>query len=211
MKLKRCQATEAGRPFPSTASISAKTLLSEIIYTRRLQLRRIREADLALVLAWSISETACGPYLTPEQPTGQNAYSQGAGNLFWHPNDKTFLIETRTPQLPIGTIHYWLRQDRRQTAVVSVKIADVKARGKGYGTEAQKFLIIHLFERIGVQTVEMYTDIENHPQQRCLQKLGFSIDQSLNYDDGNVLRTGHLYRLTQNTFQSAVIYEFHYE
>ena len=198
-------------PFRSVTNGSTKTLFSEIIYTRRLQLRRIRETDLPLVLKWSICKTACGPYLTPEPPMAQNVYGHGAEDLFWHPNDRTFLIETRTPQVPIGTIHFWLRQDLRQTAGVTVKIALVNYRGNGYGTEAQKFLIIHLFERLGIRNIEMYTDINNRAQQRCLQKLGFRIDRSLHYDDGNVKRTGNLYRLTEKDFQSATIYRFHYE
>jgi len=186
-------------------------LIGDKIYTRRLQMRRIRESDLPLILAWSNSATACGPYLTPEQLTARQLHENYAGNVFWNPHDKTFLIENRDPVMPIGTIHYWLKQDQHQSAVISVKIADVDARGNGYGTEAQKFLIIHLFESVGVHTVEMYTDIDNGPQQRCLRKLGFSINRSLTYDDRQVMRTGHLFQLTEKDYQAAAIYRFHYE
>jgi RimJ/RimL family protein N-acetyltransferase len=186
-------------------------LIGEKIFTRRLQMRRIKASDLPLILAWSNSETAYGPYLTPERLTVQRLNEHYAGNVFWNPHDKTFLIETRDPVLPIGTIHYWLRQDQHQSAIMSVKIANVNSRGNGYGTEAQKFLIIHLFENVGVQTVEMYTDIDNGPQQRCLKKLGFSINRSLTYDDRQVSRTGHLFQLKEKDYQGAAIYRFHYE
>ena len=113
--------------------------------------------------------------------------------------------------MPLGTIHYWLRQDQRDSAIVSVKIAEIAERGHGYGTEAQKFLIIHLFEQIGIKTVQMYTDINNQPQQRCLEKLGFSIERSLTYDDRQIVRTGYLYALAEKEFLEKPIYRFHYE
>ena len=174
-------------------------------------MRRLKGADLPLILAWSNSERACGPYLTPDRQSAKRLNEQYAANALWSPHDKTFLIEKRESATPIGTIHYWLKQNQEKSAVMSVKIADLQERGKGYGTEAQKFMIIHLFEQVGIKTVDMYTDIDNLPQQRCLKKLGFCIHRSLTYDDRQVTRTGHLYRLTDVAFQAAAIYRFHYE
>ena len=174
-------------------------------------MRRIKKGDLPLILLWSNDEEAFGPYLTPERYTPSNLDEQFCGNAFWNRHDKTFLIEKRDPVRPIGTIHYWLRQDRGDTAVMSIKIADTSERGKGYGTEAQKYLIIHLFEQVGVKMIEMYTDIDNTPQQRCLRKLGFSIHRSQPYDDRNVKRTGNLFLLSQDDYRKISIYRFHYE
>lgn len=94
---------------------------------------------------------------------------------------------------------------------MALKVADITERNKGYGTEAQKFLMIYLFDRIGIKKVEMYTDINNLPQQRCLKKLGFDLVESLNYDDQKLLRTGNLYRLGQDKYHSEPIYRYHYE
>lgn len=184
---------------------------AETLYTRRLQMRRIRESDLPLILAWSNSEEACGAYLTPERFCAPSLAEQFTANAFWNRNDKTFLIEKRDPVLAIGTIHFWLRPDQRDTAVISVKIAEVRERNRGYGTEAQKYLIILLFDQIGVKQVEMYTDIDNTAQQSCLGKLGFAIRHSLTYDDRQMKHTGHLYRLTRQDYRTKAIYRFHYE
>jgi RimJ/RimL family protein N-acetyltransferase len=186
-------------------------LIAEILYTRRLQMRRIKESDLPLILAWSNSEEACGPYLTPERFCAPRLSEQFGANAFWTPHDKTFLIEKRKPVLAIGTIHYWLRPDHSDTAVMSVKIAETGERARGYGTEAQKYLIILLFEQIGVKQVEMFTDIDNTAQQNCLRKLGFAIRQSLTYDDHQVKRIGLLYGLTQPDYLATPIYRYHYE
>lgn len=188
-----------------------KDVLGNTIYTRRLQLRRIRENDLPLLLSWSHCQEAFGPYLTPERLSPERLKEQFAANIFWNRHDKTFLIEKRDPILPIGTIHYWLKSDQQGCAVITVKIAAKAERGCGYGTEAQKFLIIQLFEQVGVTQVEMYTDIDNKAQQRCLAKLGFVIDRSLTYDDHGVTRTGNLYRLTRDAYQKTAIYRYHYE
>jgi RimJ/RimL family protein N-acetyltransferase len=174
-------------------------------------MRRIRESDLPLILAWSNSDEACGPYLTPERFCASDLSEQFAGNAFWNRNDRTFLIEEREPALAIGTVHYWLRPDQRETAVISIKIADPRERNRGYGTEAQKYLIILLFDQVGVKQVEMYTDIDNIAQQSCLRKLGFAVCHSLTYDDRRIKRTGHLYRLTRQDYCSTAIYRFHYE
>jgi RimJ/RimL family protein N-acetyltransferase len=125
--------------------------------------------------------------------------------------DRTFLIEKRQCATPIGTIHYWLRQTLPDTAMFSVKIAKPEQRGNGYGTEAQKFLIIHLFEQMGIRNVEMFTDINNAAQQRCLNKLGFTIIDSQAYGDHEVVRTGYLFQLNYQDYQQKAIYRFHYE
>ena len=70
---------------------------------------------------------------------------------------------------------------------------------------------MHLFERVALKAVEMYTDIDNLSQQRCLKKLGFKLVDSLQYEDQQVNRTGHLFRLTMEGFKQAPLYKFHYE
>ena len=46
------------------------------------------------------------------------------------------------------------------------------ARGKGYGTEAQRQLIAYLFDNTTVNRVEASTDVENLAEQRSLEKAG---------------------------------------
>lgn len=47
-------------------------------------------------------------------------------------------------------------------------------RGKGYGVEAQKLLADYLFSTYPVMRIEASTDIENIPEQRALEKAGFT-------------------------------------
>jgi RimJ/RimL family protein N-acetyltransferase len=46
------------------------------------------------------------------------------------------------------------------------------ARGKGYGTEAQRLLVAYLFSTTTVFRIEASTDVENIAEQRSLEKAG---------------------------------------
>jgi len=48
------------------------------------------------------------------------------------------------------------------------------ARFRGYGVEAQRLLADLLFDLFDVQRVEASTDVENVPEQRALEKAGFT-------------------------------------
>lgn len=185
-------------------------LCDDRIFTRRLALRKIEAEDLPLFILWSNSRKAHGDYLTPDRLTAAEALDQMKSGLLWNNASRTYFIVLRQGP-PVGTIHFWLRPEKRRTAVVALKIALPEYRGMGFGTEAQKFLIMYLFERMEVEQVELFTDVDNHPQQRCLQKLGFNIADTLTYDDRNVTRTGHLYRLDTHGFKRHPCYRYHYE
>ncbi|MDB5079378.1 MAG: acetyltransferase, family [Chloroflexi bacterium] len=47
-------------------------------------------------------------------------------------------------------------------------------RGKGYGVEAQALLAAYLFANYNIVRVQASTDIENLPEQRALEKAGFT-------------------------------------
>ena len=185
------------------------TLFGDRIFTLRLQLRRIELQDVGLLAEWSHNEATYGPYLTPERHTPEQLRRQVQSGALWMERNKAFLVELRDG-LPIGTVHYWVRPEAPGTAVIAVRIASVEERNKGYGTEAQKYLVLFLFNRLNIQQVEMYTDINNAAQQRCLSKLGFELIQAQPYSDQQVQRVGYLYRLSRSRFASEPVYQHHY-
>jgi len=60
-------------------------------------------------------------------------------------------------------------------------------RGKGYGTEAQRLLADWLFASSDVNRVEASTDVDNIPEQRSLEKAGFTREGALR---GSQFRAG---------------------
>ena len=49
-----------------------------------------------------------------------------------------------------------------------------EARGKGYGTHAQRQLAEYLFKHTTVQRIEAATEVDNVAEQRALEKAGFT-------------------------------------
>ncbi len=175
-------------------------------YSLRLILKRIEKEDLNDIYKWSNSAESYGHYLSPEKNSFEKIKKQLSKEYFWNNNSKTFIIKLRDTG-SIGTIHYWLKSDDKSTAVVSIKIAVKELRGQGLGYEAQKAMVIYLFTRESVKQIEMYTDLDNIPEQKCLKKLSFEFIESLHYQDHGIIRQGNLYRITKNTFKDSIIYK----
>lgn len=192
------------------SGLISMTIFGNTIKTPRLILRKVEDEDIPLLADWSNSATAHGSYLTPDRSTVARSREEHATGMHWNEQNRIFIIEIKG-SVPIGTIHYWLRPEPKKCAVIALKVAETDFRNRGFGTEAQKYTIIYLMQRIKLSAVEMYTDIDNLPQQRCLQKLGFELVESLQYDDLGVSRTGHLYRLDTERFIRTPMYHFHYE
>lgn len=187
------------------------SLFGDRLFTRRLILRKIQEKDIPIIVTWSQSESACGAYLTPGGYNVEQMRQQIHSGVFWSDMEKMFLVELKEDGRPLGTAHYWKSPGRQKTIALALKVAIPEERGKGYGTEIQKFLIMYIFDQLPAEAIEMHTDVNNTAQQRCLQKLGFELIESLVYDDQQKKRTGHLFRLTARQYHSHPIYQFHYE
>ncbi|MBO0813185.1 MAG: GNAT family N-acetyltransferase [Microlunatus sp.] len=67
----------------------------------------------------------------------------------WGPN-----VDSRNPMIGI-----WLRP---------------QARGRGFGTAAQRCVVDLFFRHTSVNRIEAATDIENLPEQRALERAGFA-------------------------------------
>jgi RimJ/RimL family protein N-acetyltransferase len=86
------------------------------------------------------------------------------------------IIERVADGQPIGTVgwhevHYGPPPKSRAWNIGISLIPE--ARGKGYGTIAQRLLADYLFETTDVNRVEAGTDVENVAEQRSLEKAGF--------------------------------------
>jgi RimJ/RimL family protein N-acetyltransferase len=171
----------------------------EVIFTKRLVLRKIEENDLDLLVYWSKQKDAYGDYLSREDLNKEDAVSKFNNNYFWNDMSKIFIIQLKEAQ-PIGTIQYWKKQESSNESMVSLKIVDPKYRGKGLGTEAQVTFITFLFKDCSYRAIEMVTDIDNVAEQKCLLKLGFSLTDNIVYKDVDINRNGNKYRLTQEDF-----------
>lgn len=182
---------------------------SNFINTVRLKLRCVTEEDIPLLAHWANLPEAYGDYLSLEGYSEKQLLERLESGRLWNSEKRLYFIETRDSGKAIGTIQYWTANGSENGVVISLKIAESGERGKGYGTEAQKYLIIQLFDHTKVSFIEMYTDINNIAQQKCLSRLGFELVSSLNYDDYHEVRVGHLYRLTREAYLLEATYKYH--
>jgi len=183
----------------------------EKFYTKRLICRKINEKDISIITEWGNSQAAYGDYLSVENITIEENLNKLTNSSFWNPKSKTYIIETKEGEKPIGTIKYWTKTDASTVAMMAIKIAVPEQRRKGYGTEVQKALIRELFKKYTFEAVEMYTDISNTPQQKCLSRLDFENIKTENYEDAGVPRQGCLYRLTKGKYEKSGVHIFYYE
>jgi RimJ/RimL family protein N-acetyltransferase len=145
---------------------------------RTLRLRDVTLADAELVDSWNAAL----------EPGSFNDFGQRgpipresllAGLPLRNDHNGSLMIERIADGVPVGAISY------RKVAYGPPPDSDAwqlgidlpaEARGRGYGTEAQRLLADWLFATTSVNRVEAATDVENLPEQRALEKAGYTRD-----------------------------------
>lgn len=88
----------------------------------------------------------------------------------------TLIVETKDGEI-VGDVSYHHQKygpnDGSQVFNIGISLHS-KCRGKGYGVEAQKLLAAYLFATYPIMRVEATTDVTNLPEQRALEKAGFT-------------------------------------
>jgi len=89
----------------------------------------------------------------------------------------TLIVETVAEGRPVGTVswHAVMYGPNPESRAWNIGINLVpEGRGHGYGGEAQRLLAERLLAGSDANRVEAMTDLENIPEQRALEKAGFS-------------------------------------
>jgi aminoglycoside 6'-N-acetyltransferase len=60
-----------------------------------------------------------------------------------------------------------------RNAAMEISIFDPGDRGKGFGLEAHRLLVDHLFRHRGLHRIEILSALENEPEQKLLERLRF--------------------------------------
>ncbi len=164
-----------------------------------------------MITDWENSQIAYGDYLSCENHSLEDNIIKFENNSFWNDKSKTYIIETKKDTIPIGTLKYWTKTDLPNVAMMAIKITIPEFRNKGYGTEAQKGMIRELFKKYNYNAIEMYTDVNNIAQKKCLKKLDFEDIKTESYVDAGVQRQGHLFRLNKDRYEKSGVHIFYYE
>lgn len=142
---------------------------------KQVRLRDVTAADADLIDEWN-SRREIGGFndFGPREPTPRHVLAEGP---LRNERNGTLIIERLADGLPIGTVGW------RRVAIYGPSPASdafnmgieliPEARGRGYGTEAQRLLADYLLASSDVHRVEASTDIDNVAEQRSLEKAGF--------------------------------------
>jgi RimJ/RimL family protein N-acetyltransferase len=91
----------------------------------------------------------------------------------------TLIVERLDTGAPVGSLSWHVvgygPNSASQCFNIGIELV-AAARGQGFGAEAQRLLADWLFGASEVNRVEASTDVENLPEQRALEKAGYTRD-----------------------------------
>ncbi len=110
---------------------------------------------------------------------------------------------------PVGSVSWvwqrWGPNPQSRNPMIGIWLHP-SARGRGWGTQAQRQLVDLFSRHTAVNRVEAHTDVENVAEQRALEKAGFTregITRGAQWRDG-AYRDGYLYSVLRSDWQVAV-------
>lgn len=147
-----------------------------MIRGERVSLRPVERADLPILEAWTNDEGAQGAF-NMFGLEGKHGLEQGFAKAGFLDERQGMLLVVTPAGEPIGSVGYRVvdygpNRGSQAYAIGISLLAD--QRGQGYGVEAQQLLAGYLFDTYPIVRVEASTDIANLPEQRALEKAGFT-------------------------------------
>jgi RimJ/RimL family protein N-acetyltransferase len=142
----------------------------------RVRLRDVTLADADLLDAWNTPRAhgEFNDFGMPRSPAPREAMAAGP---LRNDHNGLLIVELVADARPIGTVswHKVMNGPNPESAAWNMGISLVpEARGRGYGSEAQRQLADYLFETTEANRVEASTDVDNLAEQRSLEKAGFA-------------------------------------
>ena len=134
---------------------------------------------------------------TPDRDVSQteqylNQMISGADEHCWI----IWAIEHRDLHQAIGSIGIWNFNESQSTAELSYSIAPA-FQGKGYMKETLRRIIAYAFDELRLDALEAYTERENTPSRKLLERLHFSEAGQVDDPSADGARVYHMivYRL----------------
>ena len=90
------------------------------------------------------------------------------------PSSRRWQIDTAEGQ-HIGWVNYYHLDEQAKRAYVGICLPEEDVWGKGYGTEAVRLLVDHLFHEMELEEVRTATWTGNKRMMRCAEKSGFRV------------------------------------
>jgi RimJ/RimL family protein N-acetyltransferase len=142
----------------------------------RVRLRDVTLADADLLDAWANDPRDRGGFNDfgiEHRPTPRDTLANGP---LRNERNGVLIVELIEGGTPIGSVG-WHKVNYGPSPMsdawnIGISLLP-EARGKGYGSEAQRLIADWLFENTELNRVEASTDVENVAEQRALEKAGY--------------------------------------
>ncbi|HLJ65769.1 MAG TPA: GNAT family protein [Chloroflexota bacterium] len=121
--------------------------------------------DAGVMLYWGRP----GNTVAPEEVAADEVRNAARGT------SRKYIIQTPEGR-PIGQIDYYDLDWQARSAWVSILIGDPDFWGGGYGTDAMRALLTHLFDQMGLHRVALTVHETNARAQRSYAKNGFKAE-----------------------------------
>jgi len=143
------------------------------VHGRLVRLRPVQHEDLPLFTIWENDPAVSGAHgpFTFHSATGHE--KEFAENGFIGREHGMLAVETLRPVEFVGVVAYFRFTPLERSPEFGCQLA-VEARGKGYGAEAQRLLVDHLFGHLGAHRVVARTAASNLAEQAILRKIGLT-------------------------------------
>jgi RimJ/RimL family protein N-acetyltransferase len=170
-----------------------------VVDSDRVMLRPVKEDDLPVLDRFLMEPEASGPF------EWHGWWDPGRFRRGWDENgllgaDAGYLMVVRGADR-LGFVAWRKVVTSRGSFCWNMGILLLpEARGRGYGTEAQRQLVRYLFAHTQVVRIEADTEITNIAEQRALEKAGFTREgvlRSYGFRDGR-WRDGVLYSILRD-------------
>jgi RimJ/RimL family protein N-acetyltransferase len=148
-------------------------VLAFLVMDDCVSLRPVAEDELPLLYRLTSDPAATGEHEWFGYQDPARFRRQWADNGLLGENDGMLIAAVNDE--PIGFVSWRKRATARTSYCWNIGIAiSPEARGRGYGTQAQRQLVRYLFAHTQVNRIEAGTEIANVAEQRALEKAGFT-------------------------------------
>jgi RimJ/RimL family protein N-acetyltransferase len=146
------------------------------------RLRAPRPGDYPILFPWYNDPEVVAPF----DRFSLDTYESFVRSVESAPGDPAslaprFVIERLSDGRPLGFVGYYAAHPVLTLTDVWYVLGAAAERGRGYGSEAVRLLIGHLFESTDLVRVGATTDVENLASVRLLERIGFRREGTLRY------------------------------
>ncbi len=144
------------------------------------RLRPIGPADYATVFGWYNDPEVVAPFDRFSVDT-MDSFVRSVETAAGDPASLAprFVVERLDPPGAIGFVGHYVPHPVLEYVDVWYVLGDRTARGKGYGREAVRLLVDHLYATTSVERVGATCDVENVASYRLVEGLGFRREGTL--------------------------------